>query len=280
MESKIKYLWNYFTTYEKIWFFVFTALTIIVSIIIPEETTNGISGTLLTVLYLFNVILGILCELLTSKQSKWSFFIYIFVEILEITKFILLSAMFSSMIVSLFFWLPMHIISFISWHKHEDEDNKEVTVVRSLKPWHATILFAGVAIWTAGMGYIFAAYAPDSELFSNDATKVAVSYLDACVSALSIANGILLYFRFKENWMVWLAASILSIVVMALTGLWVFIVLQLGYITNTIYGYLKWTKYIKENQNQPKDDSTNQDAKPQEVLTTDANGEETSLQKN
>ena len=80
--------------------------------------------------------------------------------------------------------------------------------------------------------------------------------------------------------MIWLAASILSIVVMALTGLWVFIVLQLGYITNTIYGYLKWTKYIKENQNGSKDDSTNQDAKPQEVLTTDANGEETSLQKN
>ena len=60
--------------------------TVLVSIFVPEETTNGISGTLLTIIYLVNVILGILCELLTSKQSKWSFFIYIFVEIIEIAK--------------------------------------------------------------------------------------------------------------------------------------------------------------------------------------------------
>ena len=122
---KSKKLWQYFTTYEKIWFFVFVMATVLVSIFVPEETTNGISGTLLTIIYLVNVILGILCELLTSKQSKWSFFIYIFVEIIEIAKFILLSAMFSSMIVALFFWLPMHIISFISWHKHKDKKEQE-----------------------------------------------------------------------------------------------------------------------------------------------------------
>lgn len=246
--GKIKNLWNYFTTYEKIWFIVFSLATIIVSIFIPEETTNGVSGTLLTVLYLVNVILGIMCELLTSKQSKWSFFLYIFVEIIEIVKFIMLSAMFSSMLVALFFWLPMHIISFISWNKHKDKKEQEKTVVRSLKPKHAVMLFAGVVVWTLAMGYLFAVISPDSELFSSDAVKVAVCYLDACLSALSIANGILLYFRFKENWIVWLGYIIISSVVMIITGLWVFLVLQLGYLTNTIYGYMCWTKYITSNK--------------------------------
>ena len=265
--NKLKYWWNYFSSYEKWWFFIFTIATIVVSILIPEETTNGISGTFLTFLYLFNVILGILCELLTAKQSKWSLFIYIFVEIIEIAKFILLSALFSSMIISLFFWLPMHIITFINWHKHEDKMNKEVTVVRSLKPLHATLMFIGVAIWTLALGYVFAAFGPDSELYSSEASKVAVCYLDACYSALCIANGVLLYFRFKENWIVWLVASALSIVTMAITGLWVFIVLQLGYITNTIYGYLCWTKYIKNNKQTENNENTTENEN-YNVITT------------
>ena len=259
-QSKLKWLWNYFTTYEKLWFFIFTAATIAVSCIFPEESINGIDGTLLTFIYLFNVILAILCELLASKQSKWSFFLYIFVEIIEIVKFILLSAMFSSMIVSLFFWLPMHIISFISWQKHEDKKKKELTVVRSLKPKHALFMFAGVTVWTLALGYIFAAFGPETEFFSSEGIKVAVSYMDACISALAIANGILLYFRFKENWIVWLVSSILSIVVMAMTGLWVFIILQLGYITNTVYGYYMWSKYIKENKEETGSQDSPQDS--------------------
>ena len=266
--EKIKNYWNYFTTYEKVWFFVFTALTIVASIIFPEESMNGIDGTVLTFIYLFNVILGIFCELLASKQSKWSFALYIIVEVIEIIKLILLSAMFSSMIVSLFFWLPMHIISFISWHRHEDEKKKELTIVRSLKPKHAVMLLVGVVVWTLAMGYLFASIAPDSDLFSNEGTKVAVAYMDACLSALSIANGILLYFRFKENWIVWMIYSLLSIVVMAMTGLWVFIILQLGYITNTVYGYYKWTKYIQEKNAQNDLASEPTSLTPQETAST------------
>lgn len=262
--GKMKKLWQYFTSYEKIWFITFALLTIIVSIFFPEETTNGIDGTLLTVIYLVNVILGILCELLTSKQSKWSFFLYIFVEIIEIAKLILLSAMFSSMVVALFFWLPMHIISFISWQKHEDKKKKELTVVRSLKPKHKFMLFVGVAVWTFAMGYLFAVISPDSEIFSSETVKVAVCYLDACLAALSIANGILLYFRFKENWIVWLGYIAISSVVMIMTGLWVFLVLQLGYLTNTIYGYLCWTKYIK-NKKAEENSSAPQEEQPAQV---------------
>ena len=247
-KGKMKELWEYFTTYEKWWLLIFTTLTIIASIFFPEETTNGIDGTILTIIYLVNVVLGIFCEVLAAKQSKWNAFIYIIVEVIEITKFILLSAMFSSMIVSLFFWLPMHIITFINWGKHEDKKKKELTEVRSLKPIHAGLLFVGVVVWTLVMGYLFAYFAPDTEFFSSEAQKVAVAYLDACLSALSIANGILLYFRFKENWIVWMMYSLVSIAVYIMTGLWVFLVLQFGYITNTIYGYLKWTKYIKEKR--------------------------------
>jgi len=33
-----------------------------------------------------------------------------------------------------------------------------------------------------------------------------------------------------------------------LMGQWVLLVLKAGYFTNTTYGYIKWTKYIKQKQ--------------------------------
>jgi nicotinamide mononucleotide transporter len=86
---------------------------------------------------------------------------------------------------------------------------------------------------------------PDTGFFSSNSHEVAAAYLGACASALAIANGVLLFFRFKESWYPWIAYSLVSIAYMALSGFWIFIVLQLGYLTNAIYGYLHWAKYIK-----------------------------------
>ena len=69
MKEKIKKLWNYFTTYEKIWFFSILILSIIFAFIFPEEDTNGVNGKVIMALYLADIFLNILCELLISKQS-------------------------------------------------------------------------------------------------------------------------------------------------------------------------------------------------------------------
>ena len=260
---KSKKLWQYFTTYEKIWLLVFSVVAIISSILIPEETTNGISGTFITIICLINVIFGLFCELLASKQSKWSFFLYIFVEIIEIAICIMLAYRFSSMIVSIFFWFPMHIVSYIVWKKHEDKKDKEKTVVRSMNVKHAALLFLGVLGWTLCLGSIFAFFGPDSEIFSTEIQQVAVAYIDACISALSIANGILLFFRFKESWLVWLIASILYIIVAIITNTWILLVLYIGYLINTIYGSFCWKKYLDKKDNnkelQPQEPQPSQD---------------------
>ena len=36
-----------------------------------------------------------------------------------------------------------------------------------------------------------------------------------------------------------------------ISGQWVLLVLKAGYLTNTTYGYIKWTQYIKSHQKQP-----------------------------
>ena len=250
-QKKLNKLKKYFTTYEIIWFVLITIATIVLAIIYPEETTNGVSGILITVLYTLDVIIACLCELLTSKQSKWSFIIYLLVEAIEIAVLIMIKARFATLAVSVFFWAPMHIVSFINWHKHPDKQKAELTVVRTLKWWQSLIMIAICIAWTVGIGYLMAAYGPETEFYSNETIIKVIAYMDACVSAVGLANGILLFFRFKENWIVWYISVILETIINIISGQWVLLVLKVGYFTNTTYGYLKWTKYIKSKQEQP-----------------------------
>ena len=44
--------------------------------------------------------------------------------------------------------------------------------------------------------------------------------------------------------------AFLEAVINILAGQYVLLVLKLGYFTNTTYGYIKWTRYIKEHNEQ------------------------------
>ena len=83
-KQKLIDLWNYFTLYEKIWFFSILILASVFAVIFPEEDVNGVRGSIIMALYLADTFLNILCELLISKQSKWNFIVSVFVEITEI----------------------------------------------------------------------------------------------------------------------------------------------------------------------------------------------------
>lgn len=248
IKERCKNLWHYFTTYEKTWFFSILVLSIIFAFAFPEEDINGVNGTLIMILYLADIFFNILCELLISKQSKWNFIVSLFVEFTEILICIVLSYRFATMATTLFFWIPIDIISFINWHRHPDKQKEEVTQVRKLSGLMEIICILGIIIWTAGVGYFLTTLDFGTDLFNGNQTlEIIVCYLDACVSAVGIANGLFILFRFREQWIAWYLCTILESIINILSGQYVLLVLKLGYLTNTTYGYMKWTKYIKEN---------------------------------
>ena len=105
--------WQFYSAYEKIWFLSILVLAAVFGILFPEEDCNGISGIAIMALYLLDTLLNIWCELLISKQSKWNFIVSVFVEMAEIGICVLLRYRFATMATTLFFWLPIDIISFI-----------------------------------------------------------------------------------------------------------------------------------------------------------------------
>lgn len=236
---------NFFTTYEKCWFITILVLAAIVSYFFPEEDTNGINGTLIMFLYLLDTFLNILCELLISKQSRYNFLVSILIEIVEIITCIALMYRFATMAVTLFFWLPIDIISFVNWSKHKDEIQDELTIVRSLKGYQELFIILGIIVWTIIVGYFISGLSIVSDFINNKTIETIIVYLDACASAVGIANGLFILFRLKEQWVAWYICAILESTINIMSGQYVLLVLKLGYFTNTTYGYIKWSNYIK-----------------------------------
>lgn len=237
-----------FSNYEKIWFISVMSLACIVSIIAPEESANGVNGIIIMLLYLLDTFFNILCELLISKQSRYNFLVSLLVEITEITMSIVLMYRFASMAVTLLFWIPIDIISFINWSKHKDEDDDSLTIVRKLNGMQEILVVLLIVLWTLLVGYIISGLNIRTDFVSGN-LKTLIIYMDACCSAVGIANGLFILFRLKEQWLAWYIFALIETIMNILTGQYVLLILKLGYFTNTTYGYIKWNKYIRNHNN-------------------------------
>ena len=210
-----------------------------------------VSVAMITFLYVMDVILNITCELLISKQSKWNFIVSLGVEIVEIIICVVCMYRFSTMVTTLLFWIPCDIVSFILWHRHPDKRKEELTVVKKLNWWQDILIVAGIAVWTVGVGYLLTLIEVEGGIFANNVLyKNIACYLDACASAVGIANGLLILFRYREQWIAWYICAILETVINIMAGQWVLLILKLGYLTNTTYGYIMWTRYIRNRNNE------------------------------
>ncbi len=210
-----------------------------------------VSAGWITFLYVLDVILNIACELLISKQSKWNFIVSLGVEIVEIITCVVCIYRFATMAVTLLFWIPCDIISFVMWHRHPDKQKEELTVVKKLTWWQDLILVAAIAVWTVGVGYLLTLIEVEGGIFATNLQfERIVCYLDAAASAVGIANGLLILFRYREQWIAWYIVAILETVIDIMAGQWILLVLKVGYLTNTTYGYIKWTQYIRSQKNE------------------------------
>lgn len=252
---KLKTFFLNFTVYELIWMLVIIALTLVLSILLPEEDVVSektgkvlASGVLITVLYFFDSVIGCFCELMFSKQNKWAFLLYNVVEVLEIACMLLLRTRFASMAVCIFFWIPAHTAGFFEWRRHKDNRQYETTKVRRLKKWQTILIMVGVVVISAGIGYFMAKINVDTSFYANDTIEKISAYVDASLAVMSILDGILMFFRSRESWWTWYIYVVVETFFNILNGQWVLLAYKFGYFTNGLYGNYKWTRYIKKEE--------------------------------
>ncbi|MBR5755257.1 MAG: nicotinamide mononucleotide transporter, partial [Erysipelotrichaceae bacterium] len=116
-----------------------------------------------------------------------------------------------------------------------------------LKGYQEVLVIAAIIVWTVVVGYFLSGLDISSDFLSPD-ISLAVTYIDACASAVGVANGLFILFRMREQWIAWYICAILEAIINILAGQYVLLILKLGYFTNTTYGYIKWSRYIKSHR--------------------------------
>ena len=114
------------------------------------------------------------------------------------------------------------------------------------------LIIIAIIVWTFVVGYFLSGLNIQTDFLNgNEQLETLITYIDACASAVGVANGLFILFRFREQWIAWYICALLEAAINIISGQWVLLVLKVGYLTNSTYGYIKWTKYIKEHKTQP-----------------------------
>lgn len=232
-----------FSLYQILYLLSVVILVIVFVSIFPDDILEDTSNTFVVVCSIIAVVANPICELLISKQSKWNFLVSIFC--IELTEAILYFSLgyYSIALISVVFWIPIDIASFINWHKHPDKQEELLTNVKRLTWWQDIIMLVCILAFGFGVGYILTLI-PGAE----------DTYLDAFVSAVGMANGILLLFRYNEQWIAWFICLILEAALYIISGSYIMLITVFAMLVNTIYGFIKWILYINSLKNSAKTD--------------------------
>ena len=243
-ESKVKKFFKSFTPYQITYLATVFVLVALFAILLPEEMLE-VDNTFVIVCSVIAVLANPVCELLIAKQSKWNFIVSIlFIEITESVLYFSIGA-YSTALISIIFWIPIDIVSFINWHKHPDQEEDVLTEVKRLT-WKQDILIVlSILAFGIGVGYLLTII-PGAITEENQV----LAYLDAFCSAVGMANGILILLRYNEQWLAWMLTLILDAVIYIISGSYIMLITVAAMMVNTIYGFIKWFIYTNKQKKQ------------------------------
>ncbi len=239
----LKRLWKYYSPYEKIWLFSICAIAILFGIFFPENSNEFVW---LRVVEIIAVVGGCSCELLLSKQSKWAFIVSFVLYDTTQTIVYFANGFYISALFEIIFWIPILFISFFSWEKHQDKKKSELTQVKRFNYKKELAIFVTILSLSIIVGIIFTSL----DFVSN--TLSDWWYLDALANTCSVCNGMFLLLRYEEQWVPWIGVALIEGILWVLSGQYIMLVLSVGYLMNSIYGFIKWHFYIKKQKTNPK----------------------------
>ena len=140
-------------------------------------------------------------------------------------------------IITVAFWIPIDIISFLRWKRHPDEVQQELTVVKRLSWKQDILVIAGILVFGLVVGQLIQMI-PGAE----------DSFLDALASACGIANGILLLLRYTEQWYAWFVTLLLYTALYLISGSYIMLITVAAMLVNTCYGFGKWLLYTRSRR--------------------------------
>jgi nicotinamide mononucleotide transporter len=149
------------------------------------------------------------------------------------------NGLFGELYLNLFFFIPTGIIGYVMWKRHTTPQKN--VLMRQLnwpRRWGIALVCTGAII---GMGYLLALN-----------PKQNTPFIDATTNVLSIAATFLMMWRYKEQWLLYIALNIVTIFMWFLRVLNgsesgdLMVLMWSLYLVNALFGYWRWHKGAKK----------------------------------
>lgn len=211
--------WN---LYEIIWLLIFSMVAILLTII-WKDTLFGFSV----------FITGVLCVVLAAKGNIWTYYFGMY-NTFGYAYLAYTNGLFGEMGLNLFFFVPMNIIGFIIWRKRMCGG---IVEMRGLQKRSKLLTVAICVLGSIALGFVLS-------LIHSQNTP----YIDAITNVLSIVATLLMVYRFKEQWVLYIVLNIFTIFMWSIRTIngssdgAMMIIMWSAYLVNAVYGYYNWNK--------------------------------------
>lgn len=217
--------WNGYSWFERAFLLSMVLLQLIVYCFVPDTPIGMVCG-----------IAGVICVVLTAK-GKISSYLFNFIQMITYMIICWDAKLFLEFGEQVFYFAAC-IFGVFLWKKNmkKNDDGTEQVIAKKFKPWHWVVTVAVTIVSTFVLGY-----------FGDNILGSTLSYLDAFTVALAVIAQLLMVWRYREQWAMWIAIDVSSLVMFIILGQWSMVAMYIAWTINAFYGWYNWSKLAKIN---------------------------------
>ena len=215
--------WNGYSLFERIFMLAMVMLQIAMYCIAPDTIIGMICG-----------VSGVICVVLTAK-GKISSYLFNFIQMITYMIICWSARLFLEFGEQIFYFVAC-IFGVFLWKKNmkQNDDGTTQVIAKKFKLWHwvATIIVTVVTTILLGK-------------FGNVILGSTLPYLDAFTVALAVIAQLLMVWRYREQWAIWIVIDVSSLVMFVMLKQWSMVVMYAAWTINAFYGWYNWSKLEK-----------------------------------
>lgn len=186
-------------------------------------------------------ITGILCVTFAAKGKLLTYFFGL-IQVVGYLYISFQSALYGEVMLNVFY-LVMQFVGAWIWFGHLTKQKTsasasavELVTAKSLSANQWTMLAIAIPVIWLGFGAFLNSFGS------------AQPYLDSIAVSLSVLAQVLMSWRYKEQWMLWIIVNLFYITLWVRADQLPMVVMYCGFLINSIYGFINWNRLAKTDR--------------------------------
>ena len=215
--------WNGYNWFERVFMLAMVLLQIVVYCFVPDTPIGIVCG-----------IAGVICVVLTAK-GKISSYLFNFIQMITYMIICWDAKLYLEFGEQIFYFVAC-IFGVFLWKKNmrRNDDGTTQVIAKKFKLWHWVVTIIVTVATTVLLG-----------TFGNVILGSTLPYLDAFTVALAVIAQLLMVWRYREQWAMWIVIDVASLVMFVMLKQWTMVVMYIAWTINAFYGWYNWTKLNK-----------------------------------